>query len=179
MTDIDNNYSYRNAPDEWADAETFSDVETDNTPLGRRRVMPSVPTREQADLVTALTSGGIVALATGWLWYSYEIANAVEATWMAPVLGVAIAVGVRISGGGRHPDVRAAVSTVLYLLTVFAVAYLVERTQFLATYGDGSRFWNGNSALLRNRLSDLETVCFWLVGLFASIQTSYLLKTKK
>lgn len=179
MTDTETNYSLRNTPDSWNQAAEEADIVPDSTPLGRRRVMPSIPEREQSDIVSGTIFGGLIALAGGWLWYQGEVASVGQLAWVAPLLGVALAVVIRIAAGGRDSDVRATLAAVLYLLTILAVAYLVERAQFIQTYGDATQFWNSNTALLRNRISEPMTISSWLLGLVLAIQLSYSLGNRR
>ncbi len=179
MTQIETDYSLRNAPASWNEAAEVAEVVHDPSPLGRRRVLPTMPTREQPDVVSGTIMGGIVALAGGWLWYRYEVDMLTQMAWIAPLLGVAIALAVRAAGGPSHSDVRATLSAVLYLMTVLSVAYMIERTQFSQAYGNSSQFFNSNTALLRNRISEPATLSYWLLGLIATIQISYLLGKRR
>ncbi|MEZ5377598.1 MAG: hypothetical protein R2733_13915 [Acidimicrobiales bacterium] len=179
MTQIDTNYSMRTAPESWMEAAEASEIVHDPTPLGRKRVMAEVPSREQPDMVSATIFGGIVALAGGWLWYRYEVDTLTQLAWLAPLIGAAIAVAVRIAGGARHSDVRATLASVLYLLMVLSVAYMVERTQFAATYGTSSEYFNSDTALLRHRISEPQTISFWLLGLIGTIHLSYMLGKRR
>ncbi len=179
MTQIETNYSLRNAPESWTEAADEADVPHDPSPLGRKRVMAEVPTREEPDIVSGTIVGAIVAIIGGFLWYRYEVATLTQLAWVAPVLGVALAVAVRVASGGRHSDVRATLCAVLYLLTILCVAYMIERTQFAQAYGDSTQFFNSNTVLLRNRISEPTTISFWLVGLIATIQLSYTLGKRR
>lgn len=179
MTDIETDYSLRNTPNSWNQAAEDADIMPDSSPLGRRRVMPSIPEREQSDIVSGTIFGGLVALTGGWLWYQGEVASVGQLAWVAPLLGVALAVVIRLSAGGRDSDVRATLSAVLYLLTILAVAYLVERAQFIETYGNATQFWNSNAALIRNRISEPWTITSWIIGLVLAIQLSYSLGNRR
>ncbi len=179
MTPIETNYSMRSAPESWMEAAEAADIAHDPTPLGRKRVMAEVPVREQPDMVSGTIFGIIASLVGGWIWYHYEVETTTQFAWFAPVLGTGIAVAVRAASGNRHNDVRATLSAVLYLCTVLAVAYMVERTQFIRTYGNSAEFFNSNTALLRHRITEPTTISFWLLGLIAAIQVSYMLGKRR
>lgn len=179
MTDIETDYSLRNTPDSWNQAAEEADNVPDSSPLGRRRVMPSIPEREQSDIVSGSIFGGLVGLAGGYVWYHGEVASVGQLAWAAPLLGAALAIVIRIAAGGRDSDVRATLAAVFYLLTVLGVAYLVERAQFIETYGDATQFWNSNSALIRNRISEPWTISSWLFGLILAVQLSYSLGNRR
>lgn len=179
MTRIDTNYSMRTAPESWMEAAEASEIIPDPTPLGRKRVMAEVPSREQPDMVSGTIFGGIVALVGGWLWYRYEVETLTQLAWLAPLLGVAIAFAVRVASGPNHSDVRATLSAVLYLLMVLSVAYMIERTQFAQAWGSSTQFFNSNTALLRNRISEPATISFWLLGLIGTIHLSYMLGRRR
>ncbi|MEZ5225418.1 MAG: hypothetical protein R2710_01760 [Acidimicrobiales bacterium] len=178
MTQIDTNYSMRTAPESWMEAAEASEIVHDPTPLGRKRVMAEVPSREQPDMVSATIFGGIVALAGGWLWYRYEVDTLTQLAWLAPLIGAAIAVAVR-SPVVLATATFATLASVLYLLMVLSVAYMVERTQFAATYGTSSEYFNSDTALLRHRISEPQTISFWLLGLIGTIHLSYMLGKRR
>ncbi len=179
MTQIETNYSMRSAPESWKEAAEASNLTPDPTPLGRKRVMAEVPTRDESDMLSGAIFGMIVALAGGWVWYRYEVDTVTQFAWLAPVLGAAIAVAVRVGSGARDSDVRASLSAVLYMIMVLSVAYVIERTQFIRAYGSSTELFNSSTALLRHRITEPTTISFWLLGLIATIHISYLLGGKR
>ncbi len=68
MTQLDTNYSMRTAPEPWKEAAEASDIIHDPTPLGRKRDMAEVPTRDDPDMVSGTIFGAITALVGGWVW---------------------------------------------------------------------------------------------------------------
>jgi hypothetical protein len=180
MTNIETNYSVRNAPEAWGAAAAAAELiaTEDTSPLRRKRILPRIPIRDDADLVTSIVGGGILAVIVGWAWFEHETTTLGQSPWIALILGVIVAIGVRLGNGPHHADVRATLSSVIYLLTLLAVAYMVERHSYLSVYGSADSFWAGDMYVLRNRIGQPEIMGFWVLGLIGTIQTSYLLRRR-
>lgn len=174
MNTHETDFSIRSAPESWSANANASPMDADNTPLRRRRLMPRVPIREQPDMVTSTLFGGAAAFLVGWTWYDIEASAGAQSPWIAPILGIVIALGVRLGNGRHHADLRATLSTVLYLTTLLCVAYLGERHAYMSLYGSSNDFWVADRALLINRIAVPGVMGFWFIGLVATIQTSYL-----
>lgn len=173
-TEFNTDFSLRTVPDSWASAAEDGEILGDALPLRRKRIMPRIPTRDQPDMFTALLAGVAMAVAGGWAWFHYETVNGVQAPWLAPCLALLVAAAVRLGSGRGHPDQRAAVAAVIYLVTLLTVSYLVERYYLRGLFGPLGRDWAGDTSLLRNRFSHPETVLAWIIGFLLSIQFSYL-----
>jgi hypothetical protein len=169
------NFSLRNVPDTWNEAAAEA-PEGDNAPLRRKRIVGQLPQRYEVDVLTATIAGLSLAVISGVTWYLLETRGAMTSPWIAVAMGVVIAMAVRLGAGRNHPEVRATISVILYLSGVFIVAYLIERHQFVRLYGGEASIAGGERGLVRDRLTQPLTLLAWSLGLFVSVQLSYILR---
>lgn len=168
-------FSVRTAPDEWNTAAADA-PEGDEKPLYRKRVVGDLPVRYEFDALTSSIAALAVSIAVGVSWYVLEINNALRTPWVAVILGIIIAIAVRLGAGPHVPEARATLSVIFYLGTLLTVAYMIERYQFIAVYGSEASIAGGERGLVRDRLTQPGTVAAWALGLLATIQSSYLLR---
>ena len=176
-TDAAFDFDIRSAPETWKEAAVDA-PEGDANPLRRRRVVGDLPIRYEIDTVTASLSAMIVSIVAGTAWYMVEVENALNSPWVSVVLGALIAVAVRLGAGPHLPEIRATLAVIFYIVTVLAVAYMVERTQFIAIYGNEAAIAGGERGLVRDRLTEPQTVAAWTLGLLTATQVSYLLRKR-
>lgn len=170
-------FSVRTAPNEWSDAAADA-PEGDEKPLYRKRVVGDLPHRYEFDAVTSSISALAISIAVGVSWYVLEINEALQTPWIAVLLGLLIAVAVRLGAGPHVPEARATLSVIFYIGTLLVVAYMIERYQFVAIYGSEASIAGGERGLVRDRLTQPSTVAAWAIGLLATIQASYLLRKR-
>lgn len=170
-------FSIRNVPDAWNDAAEEG-PEGDAVPLRRKRVVGQIPHHYDLDLLTACLAGMSMAIVAGTSWYFLEIRNAVTTPWLAMVLGLLIAMAVRLGAGEHHAEVRATISVIFYIATIFTVAYMVERYQFVSLYGNDAVMAGSERGLVRDRLTEPVTLAAWSIGVLVTMQASYLLRKR-
>lgn len=170
-------FSVRTAPNEWSDAAADA-PESDEKPLYRKRVVGDLPHRYEFDGVTSSISALAISIAVGVSWYVLEINNALQTPWISVILGLLIAVAVRLGAGPHVPEARATLSVIFYIATLLTVAYMIERYQFVAVYGTDASIAGGERGLVRDRLTQPGTVAAWAIGLLTTIQASYLLRKR-
>jgi len=179
MTDIDSTtFSMKTIPDTWVDAENDAGG-ADNTPLLKTRAVNVVPIRQDADALTGTVAAFSMSVITGVVWYLYESRDVVTSPWLAVPVGILIAIAVRLGTGANHGDVRATISLIFYILTVFITAFFIESRDFLLVFGERPGFAELQTELVRDRLTQPLTMVAWMVGMFANLQTGFVLSAKK
>lgn len=179
MTDIDSTtFSMKSIPDTWVAAENEAGG-PDNTPLLKTRAVNVVPIREEADAITGTVAALTMSVMTGLVWYLYESRDVITSPWMAIPVGVLISIAVRLGTGAHHSDVRATISLIFYILTVFITAFFIESRDFLLVFGQRPDFYELQTELVRDRLTQPNTMIAWLFGMFATLQTGFALSNKK
>lgn len=179
MTDIDSQtFSMKTVPDTWVAAQEASSTTPDNAPLVKHRAVRVVPIRQDADAITGSVAALAMSVIAGLVWYMYESNDVVTSPWIAVPVGVLIAVAVRLGTGAHHGDVRATISLIFYILTVFITAFFIESRDFLLVFGERPGFAELQTELVRDRLTQPMTMVAWLFGLFANLQTGFALSAK-
>ena len=179
MTDIDaTTFSMKSVPETWVDAQNEAGG-TDNTPLKKHRPVSVVPIRQDADALTGSVAALAMSVITGVVWYLYESRDVVTSPWLAIPVGVLIAVAVRLGTGANHGDVRATISLIFYILTVFITAFFIESRDYLLVFGERPGFYELQTELVRDRLTQPMTMVAWVVGMIANLQTGFALSAKK
>ena len=171
-------FSVRTVPDSWVDAQEESGT-PDPNPLPAKRAVGVVPIRGDADVLTGGLAGLAMAVVVGASWYAFESQDVVESPWLAIPVGILIALAVRLGSGADHSDVRATVSLMFYFVTVFGVAYFVEAYDYRQLYNANPDFAASQTELVRDRLTEPETMLAWAIGLLATLQTGYLLRRRR
>lgn len=171
------NFDLGSAPDTWWNAAEDA-PEGGEGPIKAKRYVKVMPRKADLDLMTALLAGLAMVGICGTTWYLLETNDRVTSPWMIPILGVFIALSVRLGGGAGSPDIRALVSGVLYVGTLVGVAYFIERFHLSAVVGGGTR--SGiERAVVERRLRDPLTMFCWALGLFLALQVCYLRPKRK
>lgn len=179
MTDIDSTtFSMKSIPDNWIEAESEAGG-ADNTPLLKTRAVDVVPIRQEADAITGTVAALAMSVMTGLVWYLYESRDVITSPWLAVPVGVLISIAVRLGTGANHSDVRATISLIFYILTVFITAFFIESRDFLLVFGQRPDFYELQTELVRDRLTQPNTMVAWIAGLFATLQTGFALSPKK
>ncbi len=179
MTDIDSTtFSMKSIPDTWVEAENEAGG-ADSTPLLKTRAVNVVPIREDADAITGSVAALAMSVMTGLVWYLYESRDVVTSPWLAVPVGVLISVAVRLGTGANHSDVRATISLIFYILTVFITAFFIESRDFLLVFGQRPDFYELQTELVRDRLTQPGTMIAWISGMFATLQTGFALNAKQ
>lgn len=178
MTDIGSTtFSMKSVPDTWVDAENEAGG-SDNSPLVKHRAVSVVPIRQDADALTGSVAALAMSVITGVCWYLYESRDVVTSPWLAVPVGVLIAIAVRLGTGPNHGDVRATISLIFYILTLFITAFFIESRDYLLVFGTRPGFGELQTELVRDRLTQPATMVAWVFGLMANLQTGFALTTK-
>ena len=170
-------FSVRTVPESWVEAQADSGT-TDTKPLPAKRAVGMVPIGTQADVLTGSLAALAVSVVTGIAWFAFESQDVFDSPWLAVIAGVLIAVAVRLGVGADHSDVRATLSLIFYIITLFGVAYFVERYDYVRVYGQAPGFQEAQTELVRDRLTEPETMIAWAIGVVANLQTGYLLRRR-
>lgn len=170
-------FSVRTVPQEWLDAEETHGPK-DTKPLPSKRMVKTVPIGTEADVITGTLAALAMSVVAGVIWYAFESQDVLQTPWAAIPVGVLIAVGVRLGSGADHSDVRATISVIFYTLTVFVVAYFIERYDYIKVYGEPPGFAEAQTELVRDRFTRPEVVVGWALGMLAVVQTGYLLRRR-
>lgn len=179
MTDIGSTkFSMKSVPDSWVEAQEEAGG-FDSTPLKHNRAVNVVPIRQDADAMTGSVAALAMSVITGLCWYLYESNDVLASPWLAVPVGVLISVAVRLGSGGNHSDVRATISLIFYILTVFITAFFIESRDFLLVFGERPGFYELQTELVRDRLTQPTTMVAWVVGVFATLQTGFALNNKR
>lgn len=179
MTNIDStSFSMKTVPDSWIDAENEAGV-VDHTPLKKERAVGVVPIRQEADALTGIVAAFCMSVMTGVCWYLYESRDVVTTPWLAIPVGVLIAVAVRLGTGAHHGDVKATISLIFYILTVFITAFFIESRDYLMVFGHRPDLDELQTELVRDRLTQPMTMLGWVAGMFACLQTGVALNARR
>lgn len=178
MPQIDSStFSMKTVPDSWIDAQNEAGG-ADNTPLQKDRAVNVIPIRQDADVITGVVAALAMSVVTGLVWYLYESRDVLTTPWLTIPVGVLIAVAVRLGSGADHSDVRATISLIFYILTVFMVAFFIESRDYLLVFGERPGFSELQTELVRDRLTQPTTMVAWVVGMIANLQTGFALNRK-
>lgn len=179
MTDIDSTtFSMKSVPDSWVEAQHDAGG-FDNTPLKMERTVNVIPIRQDADAVTGTVAALAMSVITGLVWYLGETGGAITSPWLAIPVGMLIAVAVRLGTGPDYGDLRATISVIFYILTVFITAFFIESRDYLLVFGERPGFAELQTELVRDRLTRPTTMIAWVVGMIATLQTGFALNTKR
>lgn len=179
MTDIDStSFSMKTVPDSWIEAENEAGL-VDHTPLKKERAVGVVPIRQEADVLTGFVAAFCMSVVTGLCWYLYESRDVITTPWLAVPVGVLIAVAVRLGTGPNHGDVKATISLIFYILTVFVTAFFIESRDYLLVFGHRPDFDELQTELVRDRLTEPMTMVGWIVGMIANLQTGFALNARR
>ena len=179
MTDVDaTTFSMKSVPESWVDAQNDAGG-FDSTPLKKDRAVSVVPIRQDADALTGSVAALAMSVIAGLCWYLYESQDVVTSPWLAVPVGVLIAVAVRLGTGPNHGDVRATISLIFYILTVFITAFFIESRDYLLVFGERPGFAELQTELVRDRLTRPMTMIAWIAGVFANLQTGFALNTRR
>lgn len=173
-----NTFSMKTVPESWKEAETEAGG-ADTTPLRKERAVNVVPIRQDADALTGTVAALSMSVITGVVWYLYESRDVITSPWLAIPVGVLIAVAVRLGTGANHGDVRATISLIFYILTVFITAFFIESRDYLLVFGERPGFNELQTELVRDRLTQPMTMLGWVVGMIANVQTGLALNARK
>lgn len=178
MPQIDSStFSMKTVPESWIDAQNEAGG-VDNTPLQKDRAVNVVPIRQDADVITGVVAALAMSVVTGLVWYLYESRDVLSTPWLTIPVGVLIAVAVRLGSGPDHSDVRATISLIFYILTVFMTAFFIESHDYVLVFGERPGFSELQTELVRDRLTQPITMVAWLVGMIANLQTGFALNRK-
>ena len=179
MTDLSSRaFSMKSVPDSWVEAQQDAGG-VDGKPLVKDRAVNVVPIREEADVITGTVAALAVSVLTGLVWYLYESRDVITSPWLSIPVGILIAVAVRLGTGPNHSDVRATISVIFYILTVFITSFFIESRDYLLVFGERPGFAELQTELVRDRLTRPLTMVAWLFGMIANLQTGFALNSKR
>lgn len=171
-------FSMRTVPEGWASAAGDAPA-LDTSPLRPKRKLAIATAVERVDVMTAVIAALAISVAAGVAWYAFETNDVTTSPVIALATGLVIAIAVRLGGGAGDPDIRASISFLFYLATVVTTAYMIERHDFLLTYGQAPSVADVEYWLVRDRLKQPIVILGWAGGLVLSTQVSYLTRKRR
>lgn len=171
-------FSLRDVPEDWTEAGKHESTDGPQM-LTRRTEVRTKRRNDPVDLLTALIAALALAVGVGSTWYLFEVNDVTSSPLLALAAGGFIALGVRLGGGAGDPDIRASVSFIFYMTTVFAVAYLVERHNLGAVREGSPELSDIERRVMHHWLSKPGVLLSWVGGLAVSTQISYITRGRR
>jgi hypothetical protein len=173
-TEHDLDFSASTAPDSWYEAAAQAPQGAER-PVTSSSFLPTLPSSRGVDLAMACLTTLAMSVACGYAWYQIDTTQMVRSPWLAVALGVMIAVAVRLGGGRRDRETRAALAGLFYVVTLLSVAFLATRHSYVDLYGSSPSLVSFEEELFRSRFSDPWTVVAWFAGAVTAVKLSLLL----
>lgn len=165
-------------PSSWHEAASHAPQGT-AAPLQKAGPMRAMPSGKSLDTFTATLSGAVVSIISGYLWFEVEMTTGKPYTWIALIVGMAIAIAVRIGGGPPDHQIRATISMMFYLLTSIVALFLIGRANYSETYGQSASLLDFESQLINTRLSDPMSALALAMGAVLAVFISYAMRRNR
>ncbi len=165
-------------PSSWHEAATHAPQGTAK-PLQKPGAVRAMPSGKGVDAFTATLVGAVVSIISGYLWFEIEMSTGKPYTWIAMVVGVAIAIAVRIGGGPPDHQIRATISMLFYLVTSVTALFLIGRANYAETYGESAGLLDFENQLINTRLSDPLSALALAMGAVMAVVISYAMRRNR
>lgn len=163
MQDID--YSRQQVPQSWTEAASEAPgagLSYQSAGAGKGHRVRAIP-GPRADIFTAFFATAAVSMAGGVAWFQAFIRGATY-PWVALVMGLAIALALRLSIGPRDGQTRAMMGLLFYLVTASLVVFLITSHTYADLYGTRPSWGQFEDELLRSRLTNPLFLLAWAGG---------------
>ena len=179
MSDSNLDFSVRSVPDSWTAAADEAPKPSEDRRL-RQPGFRRLPTGSRPDLVTGTLTGIAMTVIAGAAWYLNSVNAVFTGRWvvfiLSVLLGVLIAVAVRLGAGPAGPEQRVGVGAALYVIAVLGIAFAVSREQFTALNRRSPTFGQVEDLVTTFYLNDIVTVAAWILGFAVMAYTTFALK---
>jgi hypothetical protein len=179
MADKEFNFSVRNVPESWSEAAADAPRAEPGPLVDRGRRSQRLPTGLRPDIVTGTLSGIAMAVISGAAWYSLSVGGIYRGPWLAMLMGLLIAVSVRLGAGPAGPEMRITAGAPLYVLSVIVTHYFVARQDHMSLFRDAPSAAQVEDILTRDYLSSPMVIVAWIAGLVAMGWCTYALTDAK
>lgn len=177
MSNTTFDFSIDTVPVSWRDAEVEAPELDTAAPRSRRSV--SIPSAlDRVDIMTSVIAALATSTSCGVAWYLFETRGVSTSPLIALLVGLVIALAVRLGGGQGDPDVRATIAFIFYMATVLMTAYMIERFDYRITYGESPNVAQTEYWIVRDRISQPLIILGWAGGLVLSTQISYITRKR-
>lgn len=160
-------------PQDWVDAQEEAPIPYgEYEMLSRAARFDVIPTGSREGSFVANATAAAASLVCGASWYLMDVAGVYSGPWLAPAVGLAIALAVRITSSAEAAY-RAVVSVASYLLTLIVILVLLTHRDLTSIYDSIESFQVYESTLVRTRLQDPVHIGAYLLGAFLAAQLGY------
>ncbi len=176
MTDSKTTFSVRDIPESWVDAAAEGPVGSPGPLVERRRSGRRLPTGAKPDLVTGALTGIAMTVISGAAWFTVDLSGTYTGPWLAVLLGVLVAIAVRLGSGPAGPEMRMTVGAALYIAGVLATTAVIVRTTYTNLYGRAPSAGQIEDIITSDYVTRPLVVLAWVTGLAVMAWTSFTLK---
>jgi hypothetical protein len=173
-TSEDYDYASQPIPTSWTEAAAEA-PESGHQRRRKKSEQAPIPEVTSLDMFTACLAAVAAAIFSGFMWYEAQMRGATS-PWFVVLLGIAIAVAVRVGGGREDPNARAVLSLMVYLATSSLIIFLVARVTYLELYGSRPGLTDFEQELLHSKLTGLSAIAAWITGGVAATIVSRVLR---
>ena len=166
----DFDFSIKTAPADWNEA---APAQPDQRAVSRPKqtTTKKLPSGKQADLFSASFIGIAVCLTSGVGWYLLENRWNRSIWWAPAIIGLLIALAVRISAGAQAPGLRCGLALALYSVTILGAGVALARKHLIAQFAPVD-FRSLESQFQFDLLSRGESVAGLIAGVVAIVVLS-------
>jgi hypothetical protein len=182
MSESKLDFSVRSIPDSWAAAAEDAPKPPDDVRVGQSG-FHRLPTGTRPDLVTGTLTGIAMTVIAGTAWYLNGVNGVFTGTAadfvMSILLGVLIAIAVRLGAGPSGPELRVGVGAALFVTTILSVAFAVTREEFTALNRRSPSFGEVEDLVTAYYLSRFTIIAAWILGLVVMSYMTFALKHRR
>lgn len=161
------NFSVRTVPESWRAAAAEAPKAEPGPLVDRSRRGQRLPTGLRPDIVTGTLTGIAMAVISGAAWYSLSVGAIYRGPWLAVLMGILVAVSVRLGAGPAGPEMRMTAGATLYVLSVIVTHYFIARQDHITLFREQPSAAQVEDILTSQYLSEPVVIVAWIVGLLA------------
>lgn len=160
-------------PQEWHNAQDQAPTQYgDYGAISRAARFDVIPTGPRESTFVANAAAVAASLMSGTTWYLMDVVGIYSGPWLAPLVGLAIALTIRIASNAEAAY-RAVLSVASYLLTLMVILIVLTHRDLTEIYQSIDNFQVYETTLVRTRLQDPLHVGAYFLGAFLSAQIGY------